>query len=120
MLDFLHTVTKFFAPKPVRIIEAVNDCGERRYIEMAHETNFERRESLEILLTKCRKLLSFVMTKSVYIDDAKHIIKLSEKIRQSIYRNDDTMNLFTEYEQYESKYKRTSKSIMNLSALELG
>jgi hypothetical protein len=46
------------------IIETVNDCGEKRYIQIETERNKkrERETDLNILLTKCKRLLSFVET----------------------------------------------------------
>ena len=67
MSNLFQTVVGFFTPKPVsgKVIETVNECGEKRYIEMEIERNYqlERQKDLEILLTKCKRLLSFVEAK---------------------------------------------------------
>ena len=70
---FIQSVVDLITPKPIRkerslsdqdIIEAVNDCGEKRYIQIEIERNKkrERETDLNILLTKCKRLLSFVET----------------------------------------------------------
>jgi transcriptional regulator of aromatic amino acid metabolism len=116
MQNFIHSVAVFFAPKPVRvrILEAVNDCGEKRYIEMERD----RREDLNILFTKCKKLLSFI-TKNKWDDDAyKRLVKLIENVRLAMYKEDDITPLIEEFESIENFFKKSSRSSMNLSRLE--
>src|SRR6056300_708562 len=119
---FLHSIADFFAPKPVsltekstggKLIEAVNDCGEKRYIEIEAERNYqqERQQDLEILLTKCKRLLSFVER----TDDVQVFEKMTYfvvKVRQAIYRGNDIHDLIEEFEKSE---KKSSKSFKNLS-----
>ena len=103
MSNLFQTVRSFFAPKPsTRVIEAVNECGEKRYIEMENERHFqtERRHDLEILLTKCKRLLSFVEKR----DDVRMFEKLAlfvVKVRQAMYRGTNIRELFHEYEEIE-------------------
>jgi hypothetical protein len=122
---FLHSIADFFAPKPVsltekstvgKIIEAVNDCGEKRYIEIEAERNYqqERQQDLEILLTKCKRLLSFVER----TDDVQVFEKMAYfvvKVRQAKYRGDDIHDLIEEFEKIEQSVKKSSKSFKNLS-----
>jgi hypothetical protein len=122
---FLHSIADFFAPKPVsltekstvgKIIEAVNDCGEKRYIEIEAERNYqqEREQDLEILLTKCKRLLSFVER----TDDVQVFEKMAYfvvKVRQAKYRGDDIHDLIEEFEKIEQSVKKSSKSFKNLS-----
>ena len=122
---FLHSIADFFAPKPVsltekstvgKIIEAVNDCGEKRYIEIEAERNYqqERQQDLEILLTKCKRLLSFVER----TDDVQVFEKMTYfvvKVRQAIYRGNDIHDLIEEFEKIEQSVKKSSKSFKNLS-----
>ena len=114
---FLHSIADFFAPKPVsNIIEAVNDCGEKRYIEIEAERNYqqERQQDLEILLTKCKRLLSFVER----TDDVQVFEKMAYfvvKVRQAKYRGDDIHDLIEEFEEIEKSTKKSSKSFKNLS-----
>ncbi len=121
MSNLFQTIFGFFAPKPVpgvnsKLIEAVNDCGEKRYIEMEVERNYqqERQRDLEILLTKCKRLLSFVER----TDDLQVFDKMASfvvKVRQAKYRGDDIQGLFREFEEIEKNTKRSSKSFRNLS-----
>ena len=122
---FLHSIADFFTPKPVsltekstvgKIIEAVNDCGEKRYIEIEAERNYqqERQQDLEILLTKCKRLLSFVER----TDDVQVFEKMAYfvvKVRQAKYRGDDIHDLIEEFEKIEQSVKKSSKSFKNLS-----
>ena len=122
---FLHSIADFFTPKPVsltekstvgKIIEAVNDCGEKRYIEIEAERNYqqEREQDLEILLTKCKRLLSFVER----TDDVQVFEKMAYfvvKVRQAIYRGNDIHDLIEEFEKIEQSVKKSSKSFKNLS-----
>jgi hypothetical protein len=121
MSNLFQTIFGFFAPKPdpgvtSRLIEAVNECGEKRYIEMEVERNYqqERRRDLEILLTKCKRLLSFVER----TDDLQVFDKMAHfvvKVRQATYRGDDIQGLFREFEEIEKNIKRSSQSFRNLS-----
>ena len=126
---FLQSVVDLITPKPIRkerslsdriltqdIIETVNDCGEKRYIQIEIERNQkrERETDLNILLTKCKRLLSFVETtknESIF----KKLVVFTEKVRQALYLGDDIQNLFHEFEQIEDVTKKSSKSFKNLS-----
>ena len=121
MSNLFQTIFGFFAPKPEqgvtsRLIETVNECGEKRYIEMEMERNYqqERQRDLEILLTKCKRLLSFVER----TDDLQVFEKMAYfvvKVRQAKYRGDDILGLFREFEEIEKIIKRSSQSFRNLS-----
>lgn len=121
MSDLFQTVVNFFAPrsstfiKPV-LIEAVNDCGEKRYIEM--ERIVDRRENLQVLFTKCKRLMSFVRKKKWDETMYTRVVDLTDKVRLSMYKNDDILPLFKEYESVENFFKGSSKSRMNLSSLD--
>ena len=126
---FLQSVVDLITPKPIRkerslsdriltqdIIETVNDCGEKRYIQIENERNQkrERETDLNILLTKCKRLLSFVETtknESIF----KKLVVFTEKVRQALYLGDDIQGLFREFEQIENITKKSSKSFNNLS-----
>jgi len=125
MSNLFQTVLGFFAPKPIRThvesmttyrtIEAVNDCGEKRYIQIEIERN--RQQDLEILLTKCKRLLSFVEK----TNDLKVFEKMAHfvvKVRQAKYRGDNIQYLFHEFEEIEKDVKKSSRSSMNLSSLD--
>ena len=126
---FVQSIVDLITPKPVRkerslsdriltqdIIETVNDCGEKRYIQIENERNQkrERETDLNILLTKCKRLLSFVETtknESIF----KKLVVFTEKVRQALYLGDDIQGLFREFEQIENITKKSSKSFHNLS-----
>ena len=123
MSNLFQTIFGFFASKSdpgvnSKLIEAVNECGEKRYIEMEVERNYqqERQRDLEILLTKCKRLLSFVER----TDDLQVFDKMAHfvvKVRQAKYRGDDIQGLFREFEEIEKNTKRSSKSFRNLSKM---
>ena len=98
-----------------KIIKAVNDCGEDRYIEIPGNPYLERRELLNILLTKCKRLISFVSSDGGSIYD---IMELSNNVRLALYRDDDIKHLYAEFYMYESRYKTKSNSSLNLNHLE--
>jgi hypothetical protein len=120
---FIQSVVDFVTPKPIRkerslsdqdIIETVNDCGEKRYIQIERNKKRERETDLNILLTKCKRLLSFVETtknESIF----KKLVTFTEKVRQALYLGDDIRDLFHEFEQIENITKKSSKSFKNLS-----
>jgi bifunctional DNA-binding transcriptional regulator/antitoxin component of YhaV-PrlF toxin-antitoxin module len=120
---FIQSVVDLITPKPIRkerslsdqdIIEAVNDCGEKRYIEIERNKKRERETDLNILLTKCKRLLSFVETtknESIF----KKLVTFTEKVRQALYLGNDIQILFHEFEQIENITKKSSKSFRNLS-----
>jgi len=120
MQNIIQSITDFFTPKPVSIIEAVNECGEKRYIETAAPIIGARRENLNILFRKCKKLLSFITTHNYDDIVQTKIIKLTGDIRVAMYRNDDITYLYEEYESVERFFfKNSSKSFQNLSKLEM-
>ena len=121
MSNLFQTVVDFFAPKPPvvakrKLIEAVNDCGEKRYIEV--ERVVDRRENLEVLFTKCKRLMSFVKKKKWDETMYSRIVNLSDRVRLSMYKNDDILPLFEEFESVENFFKRSSTSQLNLSSLD--
>lgn len=100
------------------IIEAINDCGEKRYLEVPKPASMERRENLEVLLTKCKRLLSFVTKKKCDDEISYKVIDLSDRVRRAMYMNDDITPLFDDFDIFENIVKRNSKSSMNLSSVE--
>jgi site-specific recombinase len=121
MSNLFQAVVGFFTPKPPlvakrKLIEAVNDCGEKRYIEV--ERVIDRRENLEVLFTKCKRLMSFVRKKKWDETVYTRIVHLSDRIRLSMYKNDDILPLFEEFESVENFLNGSSKSRMNLSSLD--
>lgn len=120
MSNLFQAVVGFFAPKSSTfikpmLIEAVNDCGEKRYIEV--ERVVDRHENLRVLFTKCNRLMSFVRKKNWDETMYSRIVDLSDRVRLSMYKNDDILPLFEEFESVENFFKESSKSQMNLSSL---
>jgi lysyl-tRNA synthetase class I len=58
------------------------------------------------------------MKKDPTTDASFKIIQLSDRVRMSLYMDDDITPLFDEYEEFEKRYKKNSKSSMNLSSIE--
>ena len=77
------------------IIHTVNECGEIRVISTQNHT-MERRDILEVLLTKCRRLMSFVESVN---RDTRKISNLYTNIRIAFYMNNDITELIEEYEE---------------------
>lgn len=76
------------------IIHTVNECGEIRVIST--QNHMERRDILEVLLTKCRRLMSFVESVN---RDTRKISNLYTNIRLAFYMNNDITELIEEYEE---------------------
>jgi hypothetical protein len=119
--SFLHSLSEFITSRPIQrrvnrstIIETVNDCGEKRYIEMEREIHIERKRNLDVLLTKCKRLLSFIQTtQNTDMYDKMH--SFVGRVRQAIYKGDDITPLIDEYENLKNTAKRSSKTFTNLS-----
>ena len=124
---FIHSILDFLAPKPIRrkksvtelmpgdyVIETRNECNERRYIQLDREIHIERSVDLEVLITKCKRLLSFMEMKGNN-ENYSTMINFVDKVRQAKYRGDDIKHLFKEFETIENKIKKSSKSFDNLS-----
>ena len=132
MFDYLRKVVSVFTQEPVRpemsladkllsreLIETTNDCGEKRYIEVAKSERGERRVTLEILLTKCKRLLSFVSKKSYVNDEYMDVLEMHDKIRNAMYKDDDITPLIEEFERVQNVMKRSSRSFKDLSSAHL-
>ena len=125
--DFIHSVIDFIAPKHVQrkksvtelmsgtsVIETRNECNEKRYIQIDREIHMERNVDLEVLIAKCKRLLSFMEMKGKN-ENCSLMIKFVDRVRQAKYRGDDIKHLFEEFETIENKIKKSSKSFDNLS-----
>ena len=100
------------------VIETRNECNEKRYIQIDREIHVERNVDLEILITKCKRLLSFVEMKGKN-ENYSTMIKFVDRVRQAKYRGDDIKHLFKEFEKIENKIKKSSKSFDNLSRVRM-
>tara|TARA_B100000768_G_scaffold32654_1_gene31239 strand:- start:3305 stop:3703 length:399 start_codon:yes stop_codon:yes gene_type:complete len=101
------------------IIEAVNECGEKRYIQVKKTIDSERLENVRILYRKSKKLISLLSRSSADDETFRMILDLHEKIKNARYTNEDIDDLFDEFEEMKKNIKRMSISNMNLSSLEL-
>lgn len=97
------------------IIEAVNECGEKRYIQVKKTIDSERLENVRILYRKSKKLISLLSRSSADDETFRMILDLHEKIKNARYTNEDIDDLFDEFEEMKKNIKRMSISNMNLS-----
>ena len=129
MHGFIQSVIDYFTKESIqpntsyaehllnnKIIKAVNQCGEDRYIIYPINPRNERREQLEVLLNKCKKLLSFVSTRRVLKQYYEQLMDLSEKVHEALTMENDVSQLFDQYERLDQCIKRSSKSFKNLSS----
>lgn len=100
------------------IIEAVNECGEKRYIQVKKPIDSEQLENIRILYRKSKKLISFLSRSSADDETFRMVLDLHEKIKNARYTNEDVDDLFDEFEEMKKNIKRMSISNMNLSSLE--
>ena len=100
------------------IIEAVNECGEQRYIQVKKPIDSERLENARILYRKSKKLISFLSRSSADDETFRMVLDLHEKIKNARYTNEDIDDLFDEFEEMKKNIKNMSISNMNLSSLE--
>ena len=98
------------------IIEAYNECYEKRYIEIERNIQMERGMDLEVLITKCKRLLSFVETRGVLPTFMK-MVNFIGKVRQAKYRGDTILPLLEEFDKIEKIAKKGSRSFNNLSGI---
>ncbi len=128
---FIQSILDFLTPKHVQrkksmtelmtrtsVIETRNECNEKRYIQIDREIHVERNVDLEILITKCKRLLSFVEMKGKN-GNYSMMIDFVDRVRQAKYRGDDIKHLFKEFETIENKIKKSSKSFDNLSRMRM-
>ena len=95
------------------VIETRNECNEKRYIQIDRSIQVERNMDLEVLITKCKRLLSFVdITGGNQTFDIMR--RFVEKVRQAKYRGDDIKYLFQEFEDIETSIKKGFKSAIFL------
>lgn len=97
------------------VIKAKNECGEERIIAFEKEPDHE----LNILVTKCKRLLSFVSKKSYVNDEYMDVLDIHDKIRNAMYKDDDITPLIEEFEHVQKFIKRSSRSFKDLSSAHL-
>ena len=96
MSQILRNVIEFITPKPFQpnldfltilknytIVEATNECGEKRYLQVPKHDSMdiiERRENLSFLYRKCKEILSFLSRKRKYSYDHEKFDSLYFKV----------------------------------------
>ena len=96
MSQILRNVIEFITPKPFQpnldfltilknytIVEATNECGEKRYLQVPKHDSMdiiERRENLSFLYRKCKEILSFLSRKRKYSYDHEKFDNLYFKV----------------------------------------
>jgi len=121
LYDILKISTKMKKEEEVEkhiIIEAVNECGEQRYIQVKKPIDSEQLENIRILYRKSKKLISFLSRSSADDETFRMVLDLHEKIKNARYTNRDIDDLFDEFEEMKKDIKKMSISNMNLSSLE--
>ena len=127
--DFIQSIIDLVAPKVIQrkksmnelvdmgsIIEARNECDEIRYIEVERSHYTERQKDLEILLTKCKRLLSFVEITN-HEPTFMKMANFIGKVRQAKYRGDTITPLLEEFDKIEKNIKKGSRSFNDLSGI---
>lgn len=96
MSQILRNVIEFITQKPFQpnldfltilknytIVEATNECGEKRYLQVPKHDSMdiiERRENLSFLYRKCKEILSFLSRKRKYSYDHEKFDSLYFKV----------------------------------------
>jgi len=140
--DFIRSLIDVFTPKyfeepsllnkkslmhklsKCKIIEAVNECGEKRYIEIEKDYSEVKKEQLDYLYTRCKSLMHFVNKRGVLKtcdDDLELLYGFASKVKR-IYDNItvDIDDLHKEFKFIEKRIKGKSKSFRDLSNYSLG
>lgn len=102
-----------------KIIEAVNECGEKRYIEMKKNFPEMKKEQVDYLYTRCKSLLHFVNKRGVLQtsdDDLELLYVFTAKIKRihdNVMINMD--DLYDEFKSIEKRIKGKTDSFRDLS-----
>ena len=102
-----------------KIIQTVNECGEKRSIEIEKEYSEMIKEHLDYLYTRCKSLLHFVNKRGVLQtsdDDLELLYVFTAKIKR--IHDNITINvddLYDEFKSIEKRIKRKTDSFRDLS-----
>tara|TARA_B110000444_G_scaffold35555_1_gene31059 strand:+ start:1159 stop:1578 length:420 start_codon:yes stop_codon:yes gene_type:complete len=102
-----------------KIIQTVNECGEKRYIEIEKEYPEMKKEQVDYLYTRCKSLLHFVNKRGVLQtsdDDLELLYMFTTKIKHihdNINHNVD--DLYDEFKSIEKRIKGKTNSFRDLS-----
>ena len=102
-----------------KTIQTVNECGEKRYIEIEKEYPEMKKEQVDYLYTRCKSLLHFVNKSGVLQtsdDDLEILYMFTTKIKHihdNINHNVD--DLYDEFKSIEKRIKGKTNSFRDLS-----
>ena len=106
-----------------KIIQTVNECGEKRYIELEKDYSEMKKEQVDYLYTRCKSLLHFVNKRGVLQtsdDDLELLYVFTTKIKRihdNIMINVD--DLYDEFKSIEKRIKGKKDSFRDLSQCNL-
>ena len=123
-LDFL-TIMKNYT-----VVEAANECGEKRYLQIAKHDPMditERRENLNFLYRKCKEILSFLSRKRRYSYEHEKfdnlyfkVVDLKQKIKDALKQGDEgdsVMHFYDSFIRLRSEARGSFSSSKDLSIL---
>lgn len=93
------------------IIKAENDCGEERFIAIEKETE----QDLDILVTKCKRLISFVESRGLAEKYTNTLVAFGNEIEHRVQLRESLEPLFERYEEIKKMIKGNSMSRTHLS-----
>ena len=96
------------------IIKTKNECGEDRYIAVENESS----DHLDILITKCKRLLSFVESHGLEQKYTPLLTQFGNEIENHVQTKVNIDHLFSKFEKIKKKIKGNSMSNFNLSESE--
>ena len=98
------------------VIQTTNEVGEKRYIEVPKRDSEIRHEQLTFILKKTQSMLDTCLKTQKSNDDLSYdLVNLIERVRQSLYRNDDIKSLVNDFRDI----KRRTKSRGSVSSFDL-
>ena len=113
--SFLQAIFGFDSPKVLTftehlakydIIRAKNECGEDRYIAVSKDDH-----DIDILITKCKRLLSFVESRGL---DSRYA-RVLRLIKHCAEEGEDLETLFADYERVKKRVMgRSERSLSSL------
>ncbi len=89
------------------VIKTINECGENRYIAVEKQDT----DDVDILITKCKRLLSFVESRGL---DSRYA-RVLRLIKHCAEEGEDPETLFADYERVKKRVMgRSERSLSSL------
>lgn len=89
------------------VIKTINECGENRYIAVEKQDT----DDVDILITKCKRLLSFVESRGL---DSRYA-RVLRLIKHCAEEGEDLETLFADYERVKKRVMgRSERSLSSL------